>query len=334
MGASFYVLAAVMLLAGFLLAGWPLLRERRLGIAALVAVALAGGGVALYPIASNYQPLSASYMALLDAQDEASVRTAAAALSEELMARPDDFRGWRLLGRARLEINEFSDAEFALRQALRVAPGPDPELLLLLGQSISFGASNSIPPEAADLFIQAYEMAPNIPGAMWYAGLAHASRGENLAAAAAWEALLARSPPPEIASLLREQIAVLRATAEPASADASALTLAVRLGDTPESAWPATARLFVSVRDAERPGPPLAAAQYAPDVLPVTVALGDADAMIAGRTISSATRYEIVARVSMNGDPIGGSGDWVGRLSIERAEIDGPIELVIDTVMP
>ncbi|MEO0616627.1 MAG: hypothetical protein AAFY69_10900 [Pseudomonadota bacterium] len=334
MGASFYLLAAVMLIAGFLLAAWPLLRERRLGIAALVAVALAGGGAALYPLASNYQPLSTHYLALLDAQDEAGVRRAAAALSEELMSRPDDFRGWRLLGRARLEINEYADAEFALRQALRVAPGPDPELLLLLGQSISFGASNSISPEAADLFIQAYEMAPNVPGAMWYAGLAHASRGENLAAAAAWEALLAREPPPEVASLLTEQIAVLRATAEPASADTSALTLAVRLGDTPEAAWPETARLFVSVRDAERPGPPLAAAQYAPDVLPVTVALGDADAMIAGRTISSATRYEIVARVSMNGDPIGGSGDWVGRLSVERAEIDGPIELVINTVVP
>ncbi|MEL6949105.1 MAG: hypothetical protein AAGM16_03115 [Pseudomonadota bacterium] len=334
MGASFYVLAAVMLLAGFLLAGWPLLRERRLGIAALVALALVGGGAALYPIASNYQPLSANYLALLDAQDEAGVRRAAAALSQELMSRPDDFQGWRLLGRARLEINEYAEAESALRQALRVAPGPDPELLLLLGQAISFGGTNRISPEAASLFIQAYQMAPNVPGAMWYAGLAHASRGENLAAAAAWEALLAQSPPPEVASILREQIAVLRATAQPASADASALTLAVRLGDTPQAAWPAAARLFVSVRDADRPGPPLAAAQYAPDVLPVTVALGDADAMIAGRNISSATRYEIVARVSMNGDPIGGSGDWVGRLSIDRAEVDGPIELVIDTVAP
>lgn len=334
METSFFLMGAAMLAAGFLLSGWPLLRQRRLGVAAFVAIAMVAGGVVLYPLASNYRPVSTSYLALLDAEDEATARAAAAELSKELMSRPDDFQGWRLLGQARLEIGDYSDAEFALRQALRVAPGPDPELMLLLGQTISIGASNRIPPEAADLFIQAYQMAPNLPGAMWYGGLAHATRGENMAAAAAWESLLAQSPPPEVASILREQIAVLRATAEPASADATALTLAVRLEQSREQAWPDTARLFVSVRDAERPGPPLAAAQYTPDALPVTVSLGDADAMIAGRTISSAASYEIVARVSLNGDPVGGSGDWVGRLSVLRDDIDGPLELVIDTVEP
>ena len=336
MGAPFYLFAALMLAAGLLVAGWPLIRGRRAGVALLLAVALVGGGIGLYPLASNYQPESAAFQALITATDQASARAAAARLSEELMTRPHDFRGWRLLGRARLDLGDYSDAEFALRQALRLATAPDPELMLLLGQAISFGAQNRIPEEAADLFINAYQMAPDEPTAMWYAGLAFASRGRNLDAVAAWESLLAQSPPPEISRILREQIEVLRATAvlaQGAPPDAAqSLTLRVRLGDTVPASWPASARLFVSVRDAERPGPPLAAAQYAPDALPVTVSLGDDDAMIAGRTISSAERYEIVARVSMNGNPMGGSGDWVGRLTIGRGDIDGPLELVIDEV--
>jgi hypothetical protein len=40
----------------------------------------------------------------------------------------------------------------------------------------------------------------------------------------------------------------------------------------------------------------------------------------------------IVARVSMNGDPVGGSGDYVGRINVGRDDIDGPLELVIDEV--
>lgn len=342
MGTGFYLASIAMLAAGFVVAGWPLLKQRRLGMAALLAVALLAGGGALYPLASNYQPESPAFQALLQARDADTARAAADELAKDLMARPNDFRGWRLLGRARLETGEFAEAEFALRQALRIAPAPDPELMLLLGQSLSLGTQNRIPAEAADLFIGAYHMAPSLPTAMWYGGLAFASRGENKAAITAWEALLQRSPPPEVARLLREQIAVLRVTSEPASADPSAadplatdpsaLTLQVRLGALPPADWPATARLFVSVRDADRPGPPLAAAQYAPGALPLTVELGDSDAMLAGRTISSASNYVIVARVSMSGDPVGGSGDYVGRISIGRDDIEGPLELVIEEV--
>lgn len=221
MGATFYAVAALMIAAGFVIAGWPLLRGRRIGAALLLAVALVAGGAGLYPLASNYRPESAAFQALITATDEAAARAAAARLSDELMARPHDFRGWRLLGRARLDLGEHADAAFALRQALRLAPGPDAELMLLLGQALSFGAQNRIPEEAADLFINAYQIAPGEPTAMWYAGLAYASRGRNLDAVTAWEALLAQSPPPEISRILREQIEVLRATAAPAGAEAS-----------------------------------------------------------------------------------------------------------------
>ena len=64
----------------------------------------------------------------------------------------------------------------------------------------------------------------------------------------------------------------------------------------------------------------------------MTVSLGDDDAMIPGRTISSAASSVIVARVSMSGNPVGGSGDYVGRLNIGRDDIEGPLELVIDEV--
>ena len=35
----------------------------------------------------------------------------------------------------------------------------------------------------------------------------------------------------------------------------------------------------------------------------------------------------------MNGDPMGGSGDYVGRVDIGKVALDGPVDLVIDEVV-
>ncbi len=346
MSMTFFFAAGGMLLVGFLMAALPLLRHGRYVSAAVVAIALIGGSVVLYPIASNYQPRSAAFDAVSQAQTEEEARIAADALSEELMAQPDNFEGWRLLGRARMELNELKAAEFAFRQALRTSPFQDPELMVMLGETLTYAGGQEIPQEAIDLFLSARQMAPNNPKALWYAGLAHAARGENISAAEAWEALLATSPPPDVAAILSERIAVLRATATPAIAagadptdvaaagveGATSIRLNVSLSDSVVAEWPATARLFVSVRDPERPGPPLAAVQYSPDALPLSVSLDDNNAMMPGRTISSATRYEIVARVSISGDPLGGAGDLLGRLRLDTSELGEPVALVIDQV--
>lgn len=335
MGPMFYLVAAVMAVLGFVATCWPLLRARRLGWAAASAVLMAAGLVALYPLASNYVVRSPAYAALSQATTEAEARAAAAALAADLAGNDRDYAGWRLLGQGYMELGEFDEAQVAFRQAMAIGGFADPELKVMLGEAITY-ASGELPEEATRLFLDAYAEAPANSKAQWYAGLAYAALGRPAAAASAWEALLAQGPPENVAMILRERIAALRANADGVTSEAVAgnVALTVSLADGLSSDWPASARLYVSVRDANRPGPPLAARQYDPGSLPLSVQLDDRDAMVQGRTISSASELVISARVSMSGDPLGGAGDYLGRITVSRAALAGePLTLIIEQVV-
>ena len=67
--------------------------------------------------------------------------------------------------------------------------------------------------------------------------------------------------------------------------------------------------------------------------LPAVVALGDADSMIPGRSLSAFAEFELVARVSVSGQPVAQSGDWFGSLLVRPAE-DSDVSLSIDHRVP
>ena len=336
MGHGFTLATVGMVLLATAIVSWPFLREGRWASTAGVFALIAAGSFLLYPVATNFEPRSAAFVAARDATDRDSATQAADALYEELMAEPDDYSGWRLLGDLRLRLGQYPEAVFALRQAMDRASGPDAELMLLLGEALGNSANDGrLPSEAIVLFIGAYGLAPDNPRAQWYGGLGYAAQGDSAAAADAWDALLANDPPADVAAILRERVAALRASAgdTPPAAQGRSLTVDVSLDGELLRDWPEEARLYLSVRDPERPGPPLAAVQYQPSVLPIQITLDDGDAMLAGRNLSSAERYRIVARVSLNGDPVGGVGDPIGTLTLAAGDIEGPVALVIDEVV-
>ena len=63
------------------------------------------------------------------------------------------------------------------------------------------------------------------------------------------------------------------------------------------------------------------------------VSIGDGDAMIPGRVPSGFASLEIVARISLNGEPIQQPGDWFGRQIVESGG-DTTYELIIDQQVP
>jgi cytochrome c-type biogenesis protein CcmH len=67
--------------------------------------------------------------------------------------------------------------------------------------------------------------------------------------------------------------------------------------------------------------------------LPAVVEIGDADAMIPGRVPSGFKTVEIIARVSMSGQPIAQSGDWFGQQVIDTAVTD-VVQITIDQPVP
>jgi cytochrome c-type biogenesis protein CcmH len=91
--------------------------------------------------------------------------------------------------------------------------------------------------------------------------------------------------------------------------------------------------LFVSARQPGIPGPPLAALRLSSEALPVTVALGDANAMIEGRNLSSVDEVEVTARVAFGGTAMTTPGDLVGSGRSHRGDAE-QIEIVIDRQAP
>jgi cytochrome c-type biogenesis protein CcmH len=119
-----------------------------------------------------------------------------------------------------------------------------------------------------------------------------------------------------------------------AAAGPGAVQIRIKLAPSLASQVPAGAPLFVLARDPGNPGPPLAAKRLAGVQFPYDLVLSDADAMAAGRTISSAKNLTIVARFSKSGMPMASSGDLYGEVGYDPAKGKGSVEITIDKTVP
>ncbi len=95
---------------------------------------------------------------------------------------------------------------------------------------------------------------------------------------------------------------------------------------------PATA-VFIFVRAEGIPGPPLAAVRTTVGELPFEIALNDSHAMIAGRTISSASNVIVGARVSVSGNPERQPGDYEQLSDPIPADFNRTVDLVISEII-
>ncbi len=264
-----------------------------------------------------------------------NVEAMVASLAARLRENPDDVEGWKMLGRSYLQLKDFSGAIAAYEQAVNLESGQNAQSLADLGEVIMLSDPRTLHGRAGELFESALVIEPHNPKALFYSGMAAIDRGEPELGAERWEALLATSPPPNIESMLRQRIAELRGeTVEvPAQGPGLVINVNVSLGAAAAAVVAQDATVFIIARDPAQPSPPLAAVRRQVSELPAVVEIGDADAMIPGRVPSGFKTVEIVARVSMSGQPIAQSGDWFGQQVIDTAATD-VVQITIDQPVP
>ena len=145
-----------------------------------------------------------------------------------LAANPQDGRGWDVLGPIYLRVGRLEDAESAFRKAITLL-GPSATRQSGLGEAIVLQAGGIVTEEAQLVFQSARELDSEDPRPAYFLAIALAQSGKSAEAKAAFEALIARSPPdaPWIAAV-RDQIADLdtmtvpNAPALPSQADIAA----------------------------------------------------------------------------------------------------------------
>ena len=330
----FWIIIGLMLAAAVLVVAAPLYRSEKKLTATAVAASfvIAALSAGLYAkIGSPNLELQQQHADLPDLDEMVS------ALANRLAENPADLSGWKMLGRSYLQMGNPNGAADAFEKAVELESGENAQTLADLGEALFFANGQALTGRAGQLFENAVALAPNNPKALFYSGMAAVERGDNELGASRWEALLATSPPPNVADILRQRIAELRGAGPevPVTSPAAGavLTARVALGQSAAAAGLPDATVFIIVRDPNQPSPPIAAVRRSLRELPDEVPISDSDAMIAGRIPSAFDSLEIIARVSLSGQPMAQPGDWFGSAAVDlpAGEV---IDILIDQQVP
>jgi cytochrome c-type biogenesis protein CcmH len=332
---GFWLTAAALTLVAIAFLLVPLVRERRrsgrMPISALVAaIAVVPASVGLYFAVSTFDadvPPNAA-QGQMDLLDQLAAR---------LSADPSDVNGWVLLGRSYIELGDFGRARLALEEAWKRTAAPDDLLKIAYAQTLLFTEEGAALGLAGDLVEDVLETSPSNGNALLWGGFVAAERNQPSLAAERWTTLLASNPPPEIADLLRNQIALLGGAAAGAQAAADTtgpvVNVTVSLADSVSlDDFGPTAQLFIIASAADSPAP-VAVERHPLSALPGSFALSDADAMIPTRKLSLYDEVTVIARISRSGQPTAQSGDVYDEQTVDPRGGD-TISLVIEQVVP
>lgn len=269
------------------------------------------------------------------------------ALRTRLKDEPNDYRGWLLLGRLALDGNDPEMASEALERAYTLAPQkslvavPYAQALMMTGDEAQ-----------ADALLQAAiaQDPDNIEARSVYAFMA-LQKEDFQTALARWQAMLPlmekgtpryvmveRSMEYARAQLKQRGIEVTNLGAAKAGA-VEGQPLAVKEGEFPIHVtlaagiqMPEDAHLFVFAVVPNGPPMPIAVKRIAGPTLPVTLSLGDGDAMMEGSKLAAYPELQFKARLSRGGNVMNKEGAFEGvSAPVKTAEIPAaPIDIRID----
>jgi len=335
------VSAVFLLVAGALtaLSLWllvrPLVRRREdarpsKATAVVLTLALLLGGAGLYAAFSDY-----AWHAAPSAETPAAQ---AAVLAKQLAKNPDNVQGWLDLGERYTELGQYPLAARAYARADAVANGRSAAAIMGLAESLLVIDFEDIRGRSGRLFDRVLELEPKNLKGLFYGAIAAFSRGDTAEGRDRFERLLALNPPANIREIIEKQLQAIDAQgaagSEQGASGAAPAQVRVRVSVAPNLKYQLSpqAALFVLARDPNQPGPPFAAKRL-PVQLPAEVTLSAADAMLEQRRISAGQTLDVVARISLSGQPQSSSGDPFGQVSYHVGQ-DGTLNLVIDRLAP
>ncbi|QHF49669.1 MULTISPECIES: c-type cytochrome biogenesis protein CcmI [Pseudomonas] len=313
-------------------------RVSRLGkplpLLAAVLVPVLGLGLYMHFGAADKVELTREFAQAPQSMEEMTQR-----LERAVAAQPDSAEGLYFLGRTYMAQERPADAAKMFERAANLA-GRQPELLGQWAQAQYFADGKKWSAKIQALTDEALKADPKEVTSLGLLGIA-AFEGERYQEAINyWNRLLAQLPP-EDSSRAALQGGIKRAAERlessggkvaqaPVAAKAALLKVSVDLASELRSKVQPGDSVFIFARATSGPPAPLAAKRLTVADLPVTVELGDADAMMPQLKLSNFPEVQLVARISRAGQPT--AGEWVGRsgplasstTALQKLTIDSP----------
>lgn len=119
---------------------------------------------------------------------------AMAKLADKLQKKPDDLRGWVLMGRSHVALEQYAEAIDAYGRAYKLS-GKDADIGVDYAEAMAFADGAAVPPAAIAVFQEVLAKAPMSPKARYYLSLSKAQQGDGVGAMQGWVDLAAMSPP-------------------------------------------------------------------------------------------------------------------------------------------
>ncbi|NBF08294.1 c-type cytochrome biogenesis protein CcmI [Pseudomonas sp. Fl4BN1] len=313
-------------------------RTSRLGkplpLLAALLVPILGLGLYLHFGASDKVELTREFAQAPQSMDEMTRR-----LERAVAAQPDSAEGLYFLGRTYMAQDRPADAAKIFERTVALA-GRQPELLGQWAQAQYFADNKQWSDKVRGLTDEALKADPNEVTSLGLLGIAAFEGGRFQEAIDYWKRLQAQLPPDDN-SRAALQGGIDRASeklvasggkvaTEPATKPNGALLkVRVDLAAELKAKVQPDDSVFIFARATQGPPAPLAAKRVTVADLPVTVELGDADAMMPQLKLSNFPEVQLVARVSRAGQPT--AGEWVGRSQPLASSTTAAQQLTIDS---
>lgn len=304
-----------------------------LPLLAAVLVPVLGLGLYLHFGAADKVELTREFAQAPQSMEEMTQR-----LERAVAAQPDSAEGLYFLGRTYMAQERPADAAKMFERAANLA-GRQPELLGQWAQAQYFADGKKWSDQIQALTDEALKADPKEVTSLGLLGIA-AFEGERYQQAIDyWNRLLAQLPPDDKSrealqggiqrAAERLQASGGKVAQAPAARTAALLKVRVDLASNLKGKVQPGDSVFIFARATSGPPAPLAAKRLTVADLPVTVELGDGDAMMPQLKLSNFPEVQLVARVSRAGQPT--AGEWVGRSGPLASSTTAPQTLTIDS---
>lgn len=265
----------------------------------------------------------------------------ALALRTKLSQSGDDEVAWMLLGRVALMLNEFDMAKQSFDKTLKINPD-NMQALVSYSQVLLLEGSEENMTRAAGMLSKVLQAQPNNLDAISLLALIAFERKDWLQAKAAFEVLLASMDESDTRyaminqriSEIDQQIAQQNVATSGDQQAAQSIQVTVDIDSQLADKQPNNGILFVFAKAAKGSPMPLAVVKLTDYSFPITVELSDANAMMAGLNLSSASEIIISARISNDDSVMPSTGELEGHSQVLASKEVRQVQLNIDTLIP
>ena len=272
-------------------------------------------------------------------QPPQSLEEMVARLERAAAAQPDSAEGLYFLGRAYMAQNRPAEAARVFERAANLA-GRQPELLGQWAQAQYFADDKKWSDKIQALTDEALKADPKEVTSLGLLGIAAFEDQRFEQAIGYWQRLMTELPEGDASraaleggiAKAREQLQARGGKVEtaPVAKAMASIKVNVDLADAVKASALPGDSVFIFARAVSGPPAPLAVKRVTVADLPITVELGDVDAMMPQLKLSNFPEVQLMARISRAGQPT--AGEWIGRgkplssstTQLQQLTIDSP----------